>query len=345
MELPFIIISTTSCQNATIIQDNHKKPSFSVTDLLNLAKPHYMEKSKIERLLMLIMLMSSKDDYTIEDIAERLCITTRSVYRYIDTLRNCGFAIDKKKSNLYKLIELPQSCVNFDQLVYFSEEEANIINFLISSLDNTNSLKITLQKKLCAIYDHANIAELIADKTSADCIEAIGNAIRTKKKVILKDYESAHSKTVCDRLVEPFSFTTNYLDVWAYDLEKQENRIYKIARISAVEILSERWEHEHHHCKSVTDCFRMTGDEAFHIKLELNLRAKNLLIEEYPLAEKDISPIRNKWILDTTVRSLAGVGRFVIGLAKDIKIIESQELRDYIKQYIVENMREYITDN
>ena len=255
------------------------------------------------------------------------------------------FAIDKRRTNLYKLIELPDHNLNFNQLVYFSEEEASIINFLINSLDNTNSLKTGLQKKLCAIYSHASIAELITDKTSAECIEALGNAIRSKKKVILKGYESAHSKTVSDRLIEPFSFTANYLDIWAYDQKKKENRIYKIARISAVEILCEEWEHEHLHCRSVTDCFRMTGKESFHIKLELSLRAKNLLIEEYPLAEKDIILVNDKWILDTAVQSLAGVGRFAIGLAEDIKIIESQELKDYIKQYIVENMKEYLTDN
>lgn len=304
-----------------------------------------MDQPKIERLLRLIMLMASKADHTIEDMSVKLGITSRSVYRYIDTLRDCGFAIDKKKSNLYKLVKIPNSSVNFNKLIYFSDEEACIINSLISSLDNTNSLKTILQKKLCAIYDLTNLTEFVTDKSSAICVDKLGMAIRNKKQVILKGYESAHSQTISDKLVEPFSFSTNYIDVWAYDLEKHENRVYKISRIREVDILHDKWEHETEHKKAVTDCFRMNGSEEIPVKLELSIRAKNLLIEEYPLAEKDIRQVADKWILETTVRSLEGVGRFVIGLAADIAIIDSTVLEKYVQNYVKAHLGSYITES
>lgn len=300
-----------------------------------------MEATKIERLLRLIMMMAGKVDYTIEDMSARLGITPRSTYRYIETLRTCGFAIDKRRANLYKLIKLPNSSIDFNKLIYFSDEEAYIINTLISSLDNTNSLKAALQKKLCTIYSLTNMAELITDKASAHCIELLGNAIRTKSKVILKRYESGNSKSVTDRHIEPFAFTTNYIDVWAYDLDKRENRIFKIARIGEVAVLSDSWEFENMHRKTETDCFRMNGSEQIPIKLELSIRAKNLLIEEYPLAEKEIELIDGKWILDTHVKSIEGVGRFVIGLAGDINIIDSPSLEEYIQNYLEKHMKRY----
>lgn len=304
-----------------------------------------MDQPKIERLLRLIMLMTSKVDYTIENMSARLDISPRSVYRYIDTLRDCGFVIEKKRSNLYKLVRIPNSSVDFNKLIYFSEEEACIINSLISSLDNTNSLKTTLQKKLYAIYNLTSLAEFVTDKGSAACVEALGKAIRSKRKVILKDYESAHSQTVSDRYVEPFAFSTNYIDVWAYDPEKHENRVYKIARIGKVIVLPDAWEHESAHHKAVTDCFRMNGREEIQVKLELSLRAKNLLIEEYPLAEKDVRSVGGKWILGTTVRSLEGVGRFVIGLAGDIKILGSPALESYVRDYVKNNLGSYTTES
>lgn len=304
-----------------------------------------MDQPKIERLLRLIMLMASKADHTIEDMSVKLGITSRSVYRYIDTLRDCGFAIDKKRSNLYKLVKIPNSSVDFNKLIYFSDEEACIINSLISSLDNTNSLKTILQKKLCAIYDITNLTEFVTDKSSAICVDKLGKAIRNKKQVILKGYESAHSQTISDKLVEPFSFSTNYIDVWAYDLEKHENRVYKISRIREVDILHDTWEHETEHKKAVTDCFRMNGSEEIPVKLELSIRAKNLLIEEYPLAEKDIRQVAGKWILETTVRSLEGVGRFVIGLAADIAIIDSTVLEKYVQNYVKAHLGSYITES
>lgn len=304
-----------------------------------------MDQPKIERLLRLIMLMVNKVDYTIEDIADKLCITPRSVYRYINTLRVCGFVVDKKKSNLYKLVKIPNCSVDFNRLVYFSDEEACIINSLISSLDNTNSLKTTLQKKLCAIYDLTNLADFVTDKSSAICVEKLGKAIRNKRKVILKNYESGHSQTISDRLIEPFAFGTNYIDILAYDIQKHENRIYKIARIAEVIILPDVWEYEHEHKKISTDCFRMNGTETIPVKLELSLRAKNLLMEEYPLAEKDIRQVAGKWILKTTVRSLEGVGRFAIGLAADIAIIDSPVLEKYVQNYVQAHLRSYIKES
>ena len=50
------------------------------------------------------------------------------------------------------------------------------------------------------------------------------------------------------------------------------------------------------HRKSMTDCFRISGYKPSHIKLELSMMAKNLLIEEYPLAEKDLHNNEGKWI-------------------------------------------------
>lgn len=62
--------------------------------------------------------------------------------------------------------------------------------------------------------------------------------------------------------------------------------------------------------------------------------AKNLLIEEYPLAEKDLRKEGDKWILDTKVSGMEGVGRFVIGLAHEITILESDELKEYIRNFV-----------
>ena len=77
----------------------------------------------------------------------------------------------------------------------------------------------------------------------------------------------------------------------------------------------------------------MTGSKSEKISLQLNTRAKTLLLEEFPLAEKDLKRVDGKWVLTTTIHSLEGAGRFVIGLAADIKILEGDSLREYIKKY------------
>lgn len=55
--------------------------------------------------------------------------------------------------------------------------------------------------------------------------------------------------------------------------------------------------------------------------------------EEFPLAEKELKREDNKWVLRTTIHSLEGAGRFVIGLAANVKILEGERLRKYVRGY------------
>lgn len=298
-----------------------------------------MDQPKIERMLRLMKMMSGNMNYTVEELGDKLGISYRSVYRYIDTFKASGFIVEKLQKNIYKIGKMPRSYVDMKNLIYFSEEEAYIIDSLINGLDESNTLKIGLKKKLSAVYNVTTMVNYVHRKEIAERIEMLGQAIREKKKVILKAYESANSKEVSDRFVEPFEFTTNCIDIWGYDLEKKECRVFKISRISSVVVLEDYWTNEDKHLKSKTDCFRMSGYEQTPVKLELGLQAKNLLLEEYPLAERDLRQEGKKWVLETMVSDMAGVGRFVIGLAHDVRVVDSPALTEYIKEFVTKNLQ------
>ena len=54
-----------------------------------------MDQPKLERMLRLMKLLSGNVNYTVNELAERLGTTYRSIYRYIDTFKECGFAVEK----------------------------------------------------------------------------------------------------------------------------------------------------------------------------------------------------------------------------------------------------------
>jgi hypothetical protein len=65
--------------------------------------------------------------------------------------------------------------------------------------------------------------------------------------------------------------------------------------------------------------------------------AKNLLLEEYPLSAAYITEMpdpgensKEKWLLETQICSVFGAGRFVMGLAADVEVLEGEALKDYI---------------
>ena len=58
-----------------------------------------------------------------------------------------------------------------------------------------------------------------------------------------------------------------------------------------------------------------------------------LLEEKFCAGETNLSGENGRWILRTVIHSLEGAGRFVIGLAADVKILEGEALRKYILDY------------
>ena len=292
-----------------------------------------MDQTKIVKMLRLMKLLTGNVSRTIDQVAKEMSITPRTVYRYIDDIREAGFVVNKLYGNVYAMGKVGRGLSDFNRLIYFTEEEAYITAKMIEGIDNNNVLKRDLQRKLASVYDSTSIANYIDNSANAANVEALADAIKRKKQVVLKQYESAHSNEAKDRLVEPIEFTANMIDIWAYDIENGDNRVFKVARIHEVEVTDSGWEFAAKHKAVKPDVFRMVGNLNKKIILQLNTRAKSLLLEEFPLAEKDLKREDGKWLLKTTIHSLEGAGRFVIGLAADIKIIEGDKLRDYVHKY------------
>lgn len=299
-----------------------------------------MDQPKLERLLRLIMLLTANTYYTVEELAERMETSPRSIYRYLDTFKSAGFAIYKESGNIRMGKESP-FFKDISQLIHFSEEEAYMIHQVIEGIDNNNLIKQNLKRKLASVYNHKIIADSVVKGKHADNIRWIIEAYEQKKQVVLHHYSSAHGQTVTNRRVEPFAFTTNYVEAWCYEPASRRNKLFKISRIESVEITCEDWQQEASHQKGFIDIFRMSSYESgkHPIKLQLNRRAHNLLVEEFPLAERNTRQISTEsWMLETEVSNYIGPCRFILGLAADIQIIESPELKEYIRNYAIEHI-------
>ena len=54
-----------------------------------------------------MQLMSGNAYLTVEQLAKRLDTSSRSIYRYIDSFKACGFAVEKVEGSVYRLIRMP----------------------------------------------------------------------------------------------------------------------------------------------------------------------------------------------------------------------------------------------
>ena len=292
-----------------------------------------MDHGRIVRLLRLMGLLSSNVDYTTEELMDRLEISRRSIFRYLESFKIAGFTMKKKGPNVHKLLSNACHKIELSQLIHLSDEEAYLLHNLMGALSSDCQVVMNLEHKLAALFDATSVTEIIGNKVNGENIMRLRRAIDEKKQVILVDYESGNTMSISDRLVEPIKFSTNYADIYAYEVATGITKVFKISRIGCVELSLVEWQHEDKHANIETDCFRMTGKEDIPVTLKMTLKAKNLLIEEYPLSAKYVSFDGEWWWFRANVKDLAGVGRFVIGLADQITVVNSKPLKKYISYF------------
>lgn len=290
-----------------------------------------MDQPKIERMLRVIQLLSSNVNYTLDELSEKMGISKRSLFRYIDTFKNAGFVVQRIDEGVYKMTTYNKEYSDLSQLVYFSQEEAIVVSRLIENLDGTNSLKAGLKQKLAAVYDATSIGDYIDNKGKSEVIETLANAIKGKRQVALKGYASAHSGKDKDYVLEPYKFTKDFVDIIAYDTEAGANKVFKISRVGSVKML-EAWQFENKHEEQPIDSFRMSGSPLEHVRLKLTLRAKNLLTEEYPVTGVEVTQVKRSWFWEGDVNALEGVGRFVLSLPQDVTVEEGPKLRAWLAE-------------
>lgn len=181
-------------------------------------------------------------------------------------------------------------------------------------------------------------------------VVAIQEAIDRQGKLLFKGYASGNSGEVKDRLVVPVNLFYNDENVYCFDLLSKKYKQFRLHRISSIETVPGTY-HLQKSSPKEADVFRWLDDggKSYHIKLRMDVGARNYLLEEYSRAERLPSDElyeekKNKWILDTYVNGLGAVRRFYLGLADKIEILDTED-SEYLKECINDFVRENVIPN
>ena len=299
----------------------------------NFIIPNMKDQTLINRLLTLLQLLGSNRHYSFSELAERCNVTERTIYRYIEKFESAGFVVRHTPDNQIYIETQKGTGKDIANLLYFSEEEAYMIQKALHGIDDNYVLKSQLMKKIYAVYDFNRVTGALFHPKQAEIIQNLYEAIKLKKQVILNGYKSANSDLMSDRLVEPFDFSINWITVWAFDLSDGVCKQFKTARIDSVTVTAHPYSFQDKHLKLETDVFRISGIADKEIELKLKLRAWSLLTEEYPMAVQFLTEINtNTALFKTKVCSFEGVGRFVLGLPGEIEVLGNRDFLDFLKK-------------
>jgi proteasome accessory factor C len=287
-----------------------------------------LNQHKILRVLQLISLLKKEPAKSIRFMAGFIDSTERTVYRYLDLIKELGFELERDQNKRYYI-----SGDRFDDSDSFTNEEVALLRELLLSSAKENKLKDAILKKIYFKSEMAVHGNSILNAHLGKIVQRISVAIENENKIILKDYHSANSQKISDRLVEPIAFTNNYASICAFEIATQKNKYFNVERITEVEEVEDKQEYKKLHKIDQTDVFGFTeyNGEKFDIQLRLTLRAYVILKEEYPRVLSFVNQESNKetYIFSCSINNPKPITRFILGLSNEVDVLGSEAFIQY----------------
>src|SRR5688572_9712066 len=186
-------------------------------------------QAKLLRLFQIIAVLKS-GHWTIKQMADRFDTSERTIYRYLKLLEEVDFLLEKDFENRYFIITSEDD----PSQSQFSVEETRLIKKLILAGANDNPLKNLLLKKLSLNSEIDSMPRLFLKARLGKFVDQLAESIKEKGQVVLKNYHSANSNEIRDRLVEPVHFGDNYQSIIALDTGDKICKQFKLDRIGEI---------------------------------------------------------------------------------------------------------------
>jgi predicted DNA-binding transcriptional regulator YafY len=282
-------------------------------------------QAKLLRLLKIISLLSSKQRFSVQQLSKMLELNQRSIYRYLKLLEEAGFIIDKDFHGNYFLHQSLESKVH----PVFTADELTLMR-QIAGL-HKHPLMASILQKLYESSELPPVKELIVKARLSQLVEKIKSSIKEKKQVFIQHYHSAESGGIADRMIEPISLENDFSTLMAFDVNAKQTKYFKLERMAEVIQFDQSWEFSDQHIKIERDFFGMSGNDPLWVKLELSLRAYNLMREEYPATIDYLIREDESYFFYGPIRGYEGIGRFIMGLPGEILHVNHTGLIEYIE--------------
>lgn len=293
-----------------------------------------MRHDKLQRELDLILLLAENRTYTVEQLCERLNVSRRNLYYYFDFLRFSNFRFERR-GRYYHIDRQSPFFKKLFEMLDFTEDEAIFLRRLLEGADNKNPQVESIKRKLERFYDFDIIQNVELRERRSQNVSTLYDAIKFRQIAKICGYSSPHSKTVSDRIVEPFMLMNNNNEVRCFEIASKQCKTFKLSRMERVELIDLQWSYADQHKEMFTDIFMFSDENPKTVSMTLGSLSANIMREEYPQAEQYMTQQEDGLtLLSMPVCSYLGIGRFVLGLYDDINVIGNDEFKAYLSDKI-----------
>ena len=276
------------------------------------------------RVFNLIRLLNTQPPKKVSTLAMQLEVSRSQIHRDLRLIEELGYLVETDINHgKYLQFTLPkesESILSAEELFFLQEHLQQ------TAVDSPQAQSILYK------FDHnlsmIPMADILPQLHINKQIQIARKAIEKGICVEILGYRSISSDEIRDRLVEPLEVTADFRYLIGWDLEKDEQRQFKFARINQIKMTDRAVKGKRPF--SPMDMFGIIGDKWLEVRLRLSNFAYHLLSEEYPKASAYIRRTPEGAFYEGQVRNWQGIGRFVLGLPGEIEVLYPDEFKNYL---------------
>ena len=139
-----------------------------------------VEQAKLLRVLQLIRLLRNERGRTLDQLAQALDCSTRTVRRYLDLLTEVGYLVDERvdRRGYFFLFEAEP-----EQAPLFSAEESALLQQALAGLEESNPLGVSLRQKLHRTTELIPLADELVDLQRGGLPAFTAGSVEATRKV------------------------------------------------------------------------------------------------------------------------------------------------------------------
>lgn len=291
------------------------------------------------RLFEILYILLQKKKVTAKELAEKFEVSTRTIYRDIETLSSANIPIYMSKGKDGGISILEEYVLNKSIL---SEEEQNQILFALQSLEKMNvQTDKDVLEKMSTIFnkkvnDWIKIDFSNWSSSKENTFQIIKSAILNKQLIEFTYYNSASEENL--RIVEPLQiwFKDKSWYLISYCRLKKDYRFFKLTRMKKIKLLEEHFEREMPKLQE-----EKRNLKNILLELEISKEISYRVYDEFEsneITKKD----DGNFIIKVEFPENEWVYSFILSFGEYVKVLSPEYAKNIVKEKLIKTLENYL---
>lgn len=297
---------------------------------------------QINRLFEIVYILLDKKTVTARELAEKFEVSSRTIYRDIETLSSAGIPVYMCKGKGGGISLLQNFVLN--KALITDEEKEDILSSL-KAVSAVNIIKTdTALNKLSSLFGKSNTDWIEIDFSSwgqpnneMEVFNSIKSAI-LERRVIYFSYSSTKGQCTV-REAEPLKlcFKSGAWYLYGYCRSRFDYRFFKLRRIKNLIVYDETFERE---CKEqIFSGGNEFKEEYVKLKLKLSEKAAYRVYDEFDIYEQQED---GSFIVETEYPRGKWIFYYIATFGSDCEVLEPLDIRNGIMDELKNTLKNYI---